>query len=104
LTVRDLPAAVRFYSGAFGWKFKHYGPIYAGIQGADREVGGLHESEELRTNGPLIILYSDNLEASVEAVVAAGGGILKPPYAFPGGRRFHFADPSGNELAVWSAR
>jgi uncharacterized protein len=104
LTVRDLPAAMRFYSAAFGWKFTPYGPAYAGIQGADREVGGLHQSEELRTKGPLIILYSDNLETSVAAVVAAGGHILMQPYAFPGGRRFHFADPSGNELAVWSAK
>lgn len=104
LTVRDLPAARQFYSEAFGWKFNDYGPMYAGIQGPEREVGGLHQSDERRTTGPLVILYSDDLEASVEAVLAAGGRILQQPYAFPGGRRFHFADPSGNELAVWSAK
>ena len=101
-TVRDLSAAKRFYADAFGWKFTDYGPIYAGIQGADREAGGLYQADEVRTTGPLVILYSDDLDASVKAVVAAGGKILKQPYAFPGGRRFHFSDPSGNELAVWS--
>src|SRR5690606_26319843 len=69
----------------------------------DGEVGGLAQTDEVRTVGPLVILYSDNLDESVDAVKTAGGKILKEPYAFPGGRRFHFADPSGNELAVWSA-
>jgi predicted enzyme related to lactoylglutathione lyase len=101
-TVRDLAAAKRFYANAFGWKFTDYGPTYAGIQGADREIGGLYETNEVRTAGPLVILYSDDLDASVASVVAAGGSILKEPYPFPGGKRFHFADPSGNELAVWS--
>jgi predicted enzyme related to lactoylglutathione lyase len=101
-TVRDLDAAKRFYSAAFGWKFNSYGPSYAGIQGADREVGGLSQTNEIRTGGPLVILYSEDLEQSVAAVRAAGGTILKEPFSFPGGRRFHFADPSGNELAVWS--
>lgn len=104
LTVRDLAAAKRFYAGAFGWSFTDYGPAYAGIRGPDRESGGLRESDEVRTTGPLVILYSDDLEASVAAVKAAGGQILVEPYAFPGGRRFHFADPSGNELAVWSPK
>jgi predicted enzyme related to lactoylglutathione lyase len=101
-TVRDLAAAKRFYAAAFGWRFTDYGPVYAAIQGADHEVGGLHQTDEARTRGPLVILYSDDLDESVKAVKAAGGTILKEPYAFPGGRRFHFADPSGNELAVWS--
>ncbi len=101
-TVRDLDAAKRFYTAAFGWQFTDYGPAYAGIQGVDREVGGLYQTDEVRTAGPLVILYSDDLDKSVEAVKAAGGRILKDPYAFPGGRRFHFTDPSGNELAIWS--
>lgn len=100
--VRDLAAAKRFYTAAFGWQFNDYSPDYAGIQGVDREAGGLLQTDEPRTTGPLVIVYSDDLEASVEAVKSAGGTILKDPYAFPGGRRFHFADPSGNELAVWS--
>jgi predicted enzyme related to lactoylglutathione lyase len=102
--VRDLAAAKRFYTSAFGWTFTDYGPTYAGIQRAGGgEVGGLSQTNEARTTGPLVILYSDDLDKSVKAVKAAGGKILKEPYAFPGGRRFHFTDPSGNELAVWSA-
>jgi predicted enzyme related to lactoylglutathione lyase len=101
-TVHDLAEAKRFYTAAFGWAFTDYGPAYAGIQGADREVGGLTEAETPRTGGPLVILYSDDLEASLRAVEAAGGTVSTPPFAFPGGRRFHFRDPSGNELAVWA--
>lgn len=101
-TVRDLAAAKRFYEEAFGWTFIDYGPGYAAISGPEREVGGLMQSDDVRTTGPLVILYSTNLEGSVAAVRAAGGTILQDPYSFPGGRRFHFADPSGNELAVWS--
>jgi predicted enzyme related to lactoylglutathione lyase len=101
-SVRDLTAAKRFYATAFGWKFTDYGPSYAAILGADREVGGLLQTDDARTTGPLVILFSDDLDESVAAVRRAGGTILKEPYGFPGGRRFHFADPSGNELAVWS--
>ena len=101
-TVTDLTEAKRFYSSAFGWTFNDYGPEYAGIRGHDGEVGGLHQTTGLRSGGPLVILYSENLEASLTAVQAAGGKIVQPPFAFPGGRRFHFTDPSGNELAVWS--
>jgi predicted enzyme related to lactoylglutathione lyase len=103
LTVRDLAAAKRFYASAFGWKFNDYGPDYAGIQGPDHEAGGLHRTDELRLGGPLVILYSDDLDASLAAVRSAGGRIVREPFSFPGGRRFHFADPSGNELAVWAA-
>ena len=100
--VRDLPEAKRFYGAAFGWEFTDYGPEYAGIQRAGGgEVGGMQQVEEVRTGGPLVVLYSSDLDASVRAVVEAGGEILKQPFEFPGGRRFHFADPSGNELAVW---
>ncbi len=102
-TVSDVSAAKRFYGSAFGWTFVDYGPDYAAIEGPEREVGGLSRGDEPRGAGPLVIVYSDDLEASVTAVKAAGGRILKPSYSFPGGRRFHFADPSGNELAVWSA-
>jgi uncharacterized protein len=103
-TVRDLVAAKRFYGAAFGWTFTDYGPDYAGIQGPDREPGGLRRSDKVRTGGPLVVLYSNDLEASLAAVRAAGGTIVKEPFSFPGGRRFQFKDPSGNELAVWSER
>jgi uncharacterized protein len=104
IAVTDIDAAKAFYVSAFGWSLVDYGPDYAGILGAGREVGGLRRDSEVRAGGPLVIIYSEHLEGSVEAVTAAGGKILKPIYAFPGGRRFHFADPAGNELAVWSDR
>jgi predicted enzyme related to lactoylglutathione lyase len=99
----ELATARDFYASAFGWQFNDYGPEYAGIKGPDPdgpEAGGL------AANGPaspLVILYSDDLDGSVQAVTAAGGEIVNGPYEFPGGRRFHFTDPCGNELAVWSA-
>jgi len=102
ITVRDVAAAKRFYAGAFGWTFMDYGPGYAGIRGADREVGGLAQAPDVEKGGPLVVLYSRDLDASVAAVRSAGGKIVKAPFEFPGGRRFHFEDPSGNELAVWS--
>lgn len=104
IPVLDLGEAKRFYAEAFGWEFNDYGPQYAGIRGGDGEVGGLRPSAEVRAGGPLVILYSRDLEQSLAAVRAAGGQVLVEPFAFPGGRRFHFADPSGNELAVWSER
>jgi predicted enzyme related to lactoylglutathione lyase len=104
IAVTDMDAAKDFYASAFGWSLVDYGPDYAGIQVDAKEVGGLRRDSEVRVGGPLVILYSEDLEGSVEAVTAAGGTILKPIYAFPGGRRFHFADPAGNELAVWSDR
>jgi len=100
--VTDVAAAKRFYTAAFDWQFNDYGPDYAGIRGGDREVGGLRKDEQVTPGGPLVVLYSDDLEASQQRVEAAGGAITTPPFAFPGGRRFHFTDPSGNELAVWA--
>jgi predicted enzyme related to lactoylglutathione lyase len=102
-TVRDMNQSQAFYAEAFGWSFTDYGPDYAGIKGKDGEVGGFRVDRDVKAGGPLIVLYSDDLAASVAAVRRAGGRIVKPPFSFPGGRRFHFADPSGNELAVWSA-
>ena len=102
-TVRDMQAAQSFYGTAFGWRFTDYGPDYAGIQrhDGDGEVGGLRRDDEVTPGGALVVLFSEDLEASVRAVQAAGGKIVVEPFAFPGGRRFHFQDPSGNELAVW---
>jgi uncharacterized protein len=103
LSTHDVAAAKRFYGAAFGWQFNDYGPGYAGIRGADREMGGLAQADSVATGGPLVVLYSRDLDATLAAVIAAGGEIVKSPFSFPGGRRFHFRDPSGNELAVWSA-
>ena len=106
LAVGDLPAAKAFYTSAFGWAFNDYGPEYAGIRRSDGEgeVGGLSVVAEPRPGGPLVLLYSEDLDATVAAVQAAGGSIVSGPYEFPGGRRFHFTDPSGNELGVWAER
>lgn len=104
LTVSDMPAAQRFYGQAFGWEFTDYGPDYAGIRSGSGEMGGMRADVAVKPGGPLVILYSKDLAASVDAVEAAGGRITTQPFEFPGGRRFHFADPSGNELAVWSER
>ncbi|WP_146795085.1 VOC family protein [Agrococcus baldri] len=107
LTVTDLDAAKAFYTGAFGWQLVDYGPEYAGIASpsGDGEVGGLLVAPEPRpAGGPLVLLYSDDLDATAAAIERAGGEILQPAYPFPGGRRLHFADPSGNELGVWAER
>lgn len=100
--MRDMAAAKRFYSAAFGWGFTDYGPDYAGIQGVGREPGGFRRVDAVPKGGPLVVLYSQDLEATLAAVNTAGGRIVRGIYSFPGGRRFHFEDPSGNELAVWS--
>ena len=102
LTVTDMARAQRFYSDAFGWEFTDYGPGYAGIRSGEKEAGGLRLDETVVQGGPLVVLYSGDLEASVTAVRDAGGKIVVEPFEFPGGRRFHFEDPSGNQLAIWS--
>ncbi|MFT4537782.1 MAG: putative enzyme related to lactoylglutathione lyase [Planctomycetota bacterium] len=103
LTVTDMKAAKSFYSTAFGWAFNDYGPEYAGIQREEGgEVGGLRLDSTVAGGGALLVLYSSDLEASVESVRAAGGEIAKDIFSFPGGRRFQFIDLAGNELAVWS--
>jgi uncharacterized protein len=100
----DLAAAKVFYGVAFGWRFTDYGEAYVGIQGGPggTEVGGFNPLSAPATAGPLVILYSDDLAATVAAVRAAGGTVTAGPYDFPGGRRFEFTDPAGNRLAVWT--
>ena len=102
--VTDMEDSKRFYKAAFDWKFNDYGPEYAGIQREGGEAGGFRLDTKMSTGGPLVILYSDNLATTLTQVREAGGRIVKEPFAFPGGRRFHFQDPSGNELAVWSEK
>jgi len=97
----DLGAAKAFYSSVFGWKFQDWGPDYASFEDG-RLAGGFHLSEEVTRGGPLVIIYAVDLEAVEASVRANGGTIAKEIFSFPGGRRFHFDDPSGNELAVWS--
>ena len=106
LPARDLDAVQRFYEGAFGWSFTDYGPGYRAFNDGTID-GGFYKSEasSSTSNGAaLIVLYAEDLERTRETVVQNGGTVVKDIFSFPGGRRFHFADPSGNELAVWSDR
>lgn len=90
-----------FYSEVFGWKFKDYGPKYTAFYGCGLE-GGFENTEAPIVNGALIVLYHENLEIIIKKVSENNGTITKPIFSFPGGKRFHFKDPSGNELAIWS--
>ncbi|MGH7701735.1 MAG: VOC family protein [Gemmatimonadales bacterium] len=99
--VTSVPDAKRFYGTAFGWTFEDYGPDYASFHDG-RLNGGFRQEASVRRGGPLVVLYAADLEATEQKVTGAGGKIARPTFSFPGGRRFHFTDPSGNELAVWS--
>ena len=97
---RDLTRAKKFYTECFGWKFTDYGPEYTAFEG-EYVDGGFTIGEPI--NGTvLVILYSDDIESSKEKVIAAGGTIVKDIFSFPGGKRFHFTDSDGYELAVWA--
>ncbi len=99
LAAPDQHAARSFYAEAFGWTFNDYGPEYSGIRGpSGPEAGGLAADGPTH---PLVLIYSDNLDDTHRAVLAAGGTVVVEPFEFPGGRRFEFADPSGNRLGVW---
>lgn len=100
-TVSDMKQSKEFYGSVFGWEFTDYAPVYAGIKVSDREIGGFTVGEVVR-GGPLVVLFSKNLEDSLAKVRAAGAKIVKEPFDFPGGRRFQFQDPSSNQLAVWA--
>jgi predicted enzyme related to lactoylglutathione lyase len=101
MNVGDIERSKAFYGTAFGWTFKDYGPTYCEF-GDGRLTGGFTTGAPPKPGGPLVIMYADDLEASQRSVEAAGGHIAKPIFEFPGGRRFHFLDPDGYELAVWS--
>jgi predicted enzyme related to lactoylglutathione lyase len=100
----DLEKAKEFYSAVFGWSFEDYGPDYCSF--LDAGVNGGFYRAPLRGSASegaaLVVIYADDLEATLERVTGHGGTIVKEIFSFPGGRRFHFADPNGNELAVWS--
>src|SRR6056297_484572 len=104
LPARDIEATKHFFSAAFEWTFVDYGPEYVSFQDAGLS-GGFYKSDKVAstaTGSALVVLYSDALEQTVEVVLEAGGDISVPIFECPGGKRFHFADPSGNEWAVWS--
>ena len=100
-TAHELTRA--FYAQAFGWAFTDYGPDYAATGTGDVDVG-LNGQPDEALAAPLPVIRVDNLEAALDMVTKAGGTIAKPIFSFPGGRRFHFIDPGGSELAVWSDR
>jgi predicted enzyme related to lactoylglutathione lyase len=102
LPVRDIAAAKAFYETAFGWSLTGFGPTYAATTTGDSDLGLQADSAEA-TKAPLPVIDVPDLEAALAAVEAAGGRIVRPIFAFPGGRRFHFLDPSGNELAAVTA-
>ncbi|WP_373083644.1 VOC family protein [Zhongshania sp.] len=100
----DIDATKAFFSKVFNWTFTDYGPDYTAFanEGLD---GGFYRaplSAKAENGSALLVFYSESLEETRNEVVRAGGTILKEVYDFPGGRRFHFAEPSGNEFAVWS--
>ena len=99
----DLKQTKQFYANAFQWTFTDWGDEYVSFTGAGVD-GGFRADGEIQPqpNGVLVVLYADDLEACLDQVTTAGGQIVKPVFSFPGGKRFQFKDPSGNELAVWS--
>lgn len=99
-TAHELTRA--FYSKAFGWTLADYGPDYSATTTGDVDVG-LNGQPEEALSAPLPVVRVDDLEAALDSVTKAGGTIAKPIFSFPGGRRFHFIDPGGNELAVWQS-
>ena len=102
LPARDLAAAKRFYAEVFDWALTDFGPTYACTLTGDVDVGLQADMGEA-TKAPLPVIDVPDLEAAQAKVEAAGARIVKPIFGFPGGRRFHFLDPNGNELAVLQA-
>lgn len=99
LPVADVATAQAFYGAAFGWAMTGFGPTYACTLTGDVDIG-LQADPAERTRAPLIVIQVADLDGALAAVSAAGGTITKSIFAFPGGRRFHFRDPDGNELAA----
>ena len=104
IPAKNIEATKAFFTTAFGWSFTDYGPNYIAFsdQGID---GGFFKSEltvSTDKGSALIVFYSNNIKQTQSKIEKAGGSIIKPIFSFPGGRRFHFSDPNGNEYAVWS--
>jgi uncharacterized protein len=97
----DIEATKRFYAQAFGWKLEDYGPDYTSFQDG-RLAGGFTKVDVIATGGPLVVIYAPDLEQAQVKVREAGGNIEGAVLEFPGGRRFHFLDPNGNRLSVWT--
>lgn len=100
----DLSATQRFFHEVFGWEFVDYGPEYVAFSNQGLDGGFFKADLAARSSegSALLVFYSRNLEQTLSKVIGAGGSVVKPVFSFPGGRRFHFMEPSGNEFAVWS--
>lgn len=105
-TTTSVVRSKEFYSKVFGWSFQDYGPDYVSFSALEAGIDGGFRTGSMQgagyEDGPLVVLYASDLSAVEEAVRAAGGTIMVPIFSFPGGRRFHFNDGAGNQLAVWS--
>ena len=101
---RNLRGTKTFFEKAFGWRFIDYGPDYAAFagQGLDGGFFSADASSSTANGAALMVFYSSALESTLGKVTEAGGNVIKPIFDFPGGRRFHFTEPGGNEFAVWS--
>ncbi len=99
--VADIARSKDFYGKAFGWTFTDYGPNYCEFSDGHMK-GGFDANGPVTTGGPLVVLYDSDLPEILGCIEAAGGRIVKPIFEFPGGHRFHFTDPDGYELAVWT--
>ncbi|SHF05716.1 hypothetical protein SAMN04487965_1264 [Microbulbifer donghaiensis] len=101
---KNLSNTKGFFEKAFGWVFVDYGPEYTAFSGQGLD-GGFFQADTCSTTeqgAALVVFYSADLEETQQKVEEAGGAVIKPIFSFPGGRRFHFTEPSGNEFAVWS--
>lgn len=103
IPAKDIVATQTFFSTVFGWSFTDYGPEYCSIDNASID-GGFYLSDQVsltQQGSVLVVLYSDDLTASMQCIVANGGTVIRDIFSFPGGSRFHFTDPNGNEFALW---
>jgi predicted enzyme related to lactoylglutathione lyase len=101
IPARDIARTKEFYGKVFGWKFEDYGPDYTSFFDG-RLAGGFWTERPAPAQGLLLVIYTSDLAAMQKDIESAGAKIVKEIFSFPGGRRFHFLDPNGNELAVWS--
>jgi predicted enzyme related to lactoylglutathione lyase len=101
LPASHIEATKQFYGAVFGWTFEDYGPDYTSFFDG-RLAGGFTKDTSTPSHGMLLVIYGGDLAAAQQKIKAAGGVIVKDTFSFPGGRRFHFTDPNGNQLAVWS--
>lgn len=105
LPCKDIPSTKKFFNEVFAWEFADYGPLYTAFSNRAGLDGGFYSADMASStaNGAaLIVFYSETLETTQEKIEEAGGKIVRQIFSFPGGRRFHFTEPSGNEFAVWS--